>query len=258
MGTVMADFSGETALVTGASGGMGRAISLAFARAGASVILGDVDEVGGEETAGEIRAIGGRAVFLRTDVSNASHVQLLVDAAVKGFGRLDCAVNAAAVETETAALHEIADDNFDRMQSVNVRGMFLSMKYEIAAMLGNEQGGAIVNIASTNSHRPQHDQPGYLASKHAVLGLTRSAARDYSGWGIRINAICPGGIDTPKLRRALEQGGRDVEGVTERLGLVGRFGTPEEVAAASLWLCSDGASYTVGHALAVDAGYPAH
>ena len=150
------------------------------------------------------------------------------------------------------------------MQTVNVRGVFLCMKYEIAAMLANEPGGgetghdgrgAIVNIASTNSFRPQRDQPAYTASKHAVLGLTRSAAIDYAGRGVRINAICPGTIDTPMLRNAMERRGRNPQDVADRLSLLGRFGTPEEIAAAALWLCSDSASFTLGHALAVDAGY---
>ncbi len=166
---------------------------------------------------------------------------------------------APAIETETAALHECDDDNFDRMQNVNVRGLFLCMKHEITAMLRNESGsdgrGRIVNIASTNSFRPQHDQPAYTASKHAVIGLTRSAAYDYSGRGIRVNAICPGAIDTPMLRGAIERRGRDPEDVASRLSMLGRFGRPDEIAAAALWLCSDAASFTVGHALAVDAGY---
>jgi NAD(P)-dependent dehydrogenase (short-subunit alcohol dehydrogenase family) len=122
-------------------------------------------------------------------------------------------------------------------------------------ILGNEHGGAIVNIASTNSFRPQNEQPAYTASKHAVIGLTRSAALDYSGKGIRINAICPGAIDTPMLRGAMERRGRKPEDVAGRLSLLGRFGTPDEIAAAALWLCSDASSYTMGHALAVDAGY---
>jgi glucose 1-dehydrogenase len=132
------------------------------------------------------------------------------------------------------------------------------MKHEIEAMLRNEprggSRGAIVNIASTNSFRPQHDQPAYTASKHAVLGLTRSAAFDYTGKGIRINAICPGTIDTPMLRKAMERRGRNPDEVASRLSLVGRFGRPDEIAAAALWLCSDASSFTMGHALAVDAG----
>lgn len=259
MGTMTADFTGEVALVTGAAGGMGRAIALAFAEAGAEVVMGDVDAAGGAETARLLRDAGGEGVFVRTDVADAASVAALVGTALERYGALHCAVNAAAIETETAALHECEDDNFDRMQAVNVRGLFLSMKHEIAAMLRNESGrdgrGRIVNIASTNSFRPQHDQPAYTASKHAVLGLTRSAAYDYAPQGIRVNAICPGSIDTPMLRNAMERRGRDPQDVADRLSMIGRFGTPEEIAAASLWLCSDASSFTMGHALAVDAGY---
>lgn len=258
MGRMTADFGGDVALVTGAAGGMGRAIALAFARAGATVVMGDVDEQGGRETERLVGEKGTPGAFVVTDVSDAPSVAALVDTAVSRFGGLRCAVNAAAIENETAPLHECDDQQFDRMQHVNVRGMFLSMKHEIAAMLANApregERGAIVNIASTNSFRPQHDQPAYTASKHAVLGLTRSAAYDYSGKGIRINAICPGTIDTPMLRKAMERRGRNPDEVVARLSLVGRFGRPDEIAAAALWLCSEAASFTMGHALAVDAG----
>ena len=258
MGTMRPDFTGDVAFVTGAGGGMGRAISVAFAAAGAKVVMADVDRDGGSETERLARKAGGDVVFVTTDVSDAEQVAAAVRAALDRHGRLDCAVNAAAIENETAPLHECTDDVFERMQAVNLRGVFLSMKYEIEAMLaaGNDgRGGAIVNIASTNSFRPQHDQPAYTASKHAVLGLTRSAAYDYAPRGIRINAICPGSIDTPMLRKAMQRRGRDADDVVSRLSLIGRFGRPEEIAAAALWLCSDGASFVYGHPLAVDAGY---
>ena len=259
MGTMNADFTGEVALVTGAAGGMGRAIAVAFATAGAAVVMGDVDEEGGRETERLVKAVGGTAAFLVTDVADAGSVQDLVSSAVESFGGLHCAVNAAAIETETKPLHECSDADFDRMQAVNLRGVFLSMKHEVAAMLLNEARdgarGTIVNIASTNSFRPQHDQPAYTASKHAVLGLTRSAAYDYASRGVRVNAICPGTIDTPMLRNAMARRGRDPQDVVARLSPLGRFGTPEEIAAAALWLCSTASSFTLGHALAVDAGY---
>ena len=258
MGTMTADFGGDVALVTGAAGGMGRAIALAFARAGATVVMGDVDEDGGRETERLVAETGAPGVFVVADVSDSPSVAALVDTAVTRFGGLRCAVNAAAIENEMVALHECSDDAFDRMQHVNTRGVFLCMKHEISRMLANPprdgERGAIVNIASTNSFRPQHDQPAYTASKHAVLGLTRSASFDYSGKGIRINAICPGTIDTPMLRKAMERRGRNPDDVVSRLSLLGRFGRPDEIAAAALWLCSDAASFTMGHALAVDAG----
>ncbi len=255
MGTVTPSFTGEVAFVTGASGGMGRAIGVAFAQAGAGVVLADIDESGGRETERLVRETGVEGVFVVTNVADAASVEAAVAVAVDRFGRLDVAVNAAAIENETSPLHECDDEVFERMHAVNVRGVFLSMKHEIRVMLAGGRGGAIVNIASTNSFRPQHDQPAYTASKHAVLGLTRSAAYDYAGRGIRINAICPGSIDTPMLRNAMERRGRDPQDVVDRLSLLGRFGRPDEIAAAALWLCSEGSSFTVGHPLAVDAGF---
>ena len=242
-------------LVTGAGGGMGRAITAAFAAAGAAVVAADIDEAGGAATVEHVAAAGGSAAFVRCDVSDSASMAAAVAVAVERFGGLHCAVNAAAIENETLPLHECADAVFDRMQAVNVRGMFLSMKHEIVAMLAGGKGGKIVNIASTNAIRPQPVQPAYTASKHAVLGLSRQAAIDYAKHGIRINVICPGSIDTPMLRGAMERRGRNPDDVIDRLSLIGRFGRPDEIAAAALWLCSDDSSYVLGHALAVDAGY---
>ncbi len=240
------DFSGEVALVTGATGGMGRAITAALAAAGATVMASDLaGPTGGD--------LPGATAFIAADVSDSEQVAALVASTVERFGSLDHAVNAAAIEFETVPLADCSDDDFDRMMTVNTRGVFACMKHEIAAMLATG-GGSIVNIASTNSFRPQHDQPAYTASKHAVLGLTRSAAMDYAGRGIRINAICPGAIDTPMLRSAMERRGRDADDVAHRLSPLGRFGRPDEIAAAVLWLCSDASSFTSGHALAVDGG----
>ena len=253
MGSFVPSFAGEVAFVTGASGGMGRAITVAFARAGASVVAADVDEAGGAETVAGVVAEGGTATFVRCDVGDPASVEAAVDVAVNQFGALNCAVNAAAIEHETVPLHECDLADFERIQAVNVRGIFLSMKYEILAML--ESGGSIVNIASTNAIRPQPNQPAYTASKHAVLGLTRSAAIDYAGRGIRVNAILPGSIDTPMLQEAMRRRGRNPEDVVDRLSLIGRFGRPDEIANAALWLCSEDSSFVVGHPLAVDAGY---
>ena len=175
--------------------------------------------------------------------------------ALEAFGGLDCAVNAAAIEIETGPLADCEEGVFDQMIRVNLKSIFLCMKYEIQAMLDRSRPGAIVNIASTNSFRPQHNQPAYTASKHGVVGLTRSAAMDYSDRGIRINAIAPGAIDTPMFRNAIARRGRRVSDVTRRLSLMGRIGQPTEIAKAALWLCSEEASYTVGHVLAVDGGY---
>lgn len=248
----------RTAVVTGATGGMGRAIVVALADAGATVVATDLTDAHADDLLGLVESTD-MVSFITGDVSKSGDMEAVVTQALSRSGRLDCAVNAAAIEFETVPLAECADDDFDTMMAVNVRGVFLSMKHELRAMLDTVDaregaGASIVNIASTNSFKPQHDQPAYTASKHAVLGLTRSAAMDYASHGIRVNAICPGAIDTPMLRNAMERRGRDVDDVAHRLSLFGRFGEPSEVAAAALWLCSDALSFTTGHALAVDGG----
>ncbi len=264
--TVQYSFVDRSVLVTGATGGMGRAISAAFVESGASVVMCDVADASiGNGFALSLTDAGpGRAAYQQVDVTNEGAVSNAVQWCVEQYGRLDHAVNAAAIENETAPLHECSTDAFDRMMSVNVRGIFFSMKHQLAAMLQNNDQDStgnlprdctIVNIASTNSYRPQPNQPAYTAAKHAVLGLTRSAAIDYAAYGIRINAICPGSIDTPMLRNAMERRGRNPEDVAQRLSLLGRFGTPDEIAEAALWLSSSASSFTLGHALAVDAGY---
>jgi glucose 1-dehydrogenase len=250
-----ASFAGKVAIVTGGAGGMGRATALAFAAAGAKVAVSDITADAGEETAAMVRDAGGDAVFVQTDVADSGSVVHLVDETVSRFGALHCAVNAAAIELERVRLHELDDEVFDRIIAVNLRSVYLCMKYEVRAMLAGAAGGAIVNIASTNSFRPQPHQSAYTASKHGVLGMTKNAAVDYAGDGIRINAVCPGAIDTPMLRAAMERRGRDPQDTANRLSLFGRFGTPEEIAQACLWLCSDDSSFTTGHALAVDGGY---
>lgn len=248
-------FDGRSAVVTGGAGGMGRAISLAFAAAGSRVVVSDVADAGGAETVDLITQAGGEARFVHADVSRDADVAAVVAAAVDSYGGLDFAVNAAAIEFEVDYLADLAEEDWDRMIAVNLKSVFLCMKHEINAMLAGGNGGAIVNIASTNSYRPQPHQSAYTASKFGVLGVTKSAAVDYAPRGIRINAICPGSIDTPMLRGAIAKRGRDPQEVADRLSLIGRFGTVDEIAAAALWLCSGAASFTMGHALAVDGGY---
>jgi len=249
-----ADFTGKVALVTGAASGMGRATALAFAAAGARVVAADVAVAGGEQTAKLIEQAGGEASFVRTDVSQTADVEAAVAAAVNAYGGLDCAANVAAIETETTLLADCEESTFDRLAAVNLKSIFLCLKYEIRAML-QRGGGAIVNIASTNSFRPLPKQAVYTATKHGVVGLTKTAAIEYAGSGIRVNAVAPGAIDTPMLRGAIAARGSDEAEVLRRLSLTGRFGSPDEIANAVLWLCSDEASYTVGHVLAVDGGY---
>lgn len=252
-------FRGRSAIVTGGSGGMGRAIALAFAGAGAKVAVADLNVDAGQETVDLVTAAGGTAMFVRTDVSKGDDVAAMVKAAAQAHGGLDFAVNAAAIEFEVDYLADLADEDFDRMIAVNLRSVFLSMKHEIKAMIASgsaaDSRAAIVNIASTNSYRPQPHQSAYTASKFGVLGITKSAAVDYAPRGIRINAICPGAIDTPMLRGAIKKRGRDPQEVADRLSLNGRFGTPDEIASAALWLCSSASSFTIGHALAIDGGY---
>jgi NAD(P)-dependent dehydrogenase (short-subunit alcohol dehydrogenase family) len=251
----MARFDGRVALVTGAASGMGRAIALALAGEGAAVVVADVAVEGGEQTAAAIADKGGRAVFRRTDVSSSEDVQAMVDTAVAEFGGLDHGVNAAAIENETQPLADCKEETYDRMLAVNLRSVFLCMKYEIRAMRAQGRGGTVVNIASTNSFRPQPHQAAYTASKHGVLGLTRAGAVDHAADGIRVNAVCPGAIETPMLLGAIAARGRDPQEVAGRLSLFGRFGSPDEIARAVLWLSSDDSSFTTGHALAVDGGY---
>ena len=250
----MSNFTDKSVIVTGGSGGMGMATAHAFAEAGARVVVADISDAGAT-VADDICKAGGTAVFQRVDVADAASTESMVKRAVDEFGTLDYAVNMAAIEGETERLADLDVFTFDRIIAINLRSIFLSMKYEIRAMLSSGRGGAIVNIGSTNSFRPQPHQSAYTASKHGVIGLTRSAAIDYAGDGIRINAICPGAIDTPMLRNAMKRRGREESEIVARLSLVGRFGRADEIARAAMWLCSDDSSFTVGHALAVDGGY---
>ena len=248
-------FDGKVALVTGAASGMGRAIALAFAAEGAKVVAVDVNDDAGAETVSLLAAAGGTGRYVHTDVVNAAQVDAAVAEAVGGYGGIHAAVNAAAIETESSALVDCEEASFDRMMAVNVKGVFLCMRAELRAMVAQGTGGTIVNFSSTNAFRPQPHQAAYTTAKHAITGLTKAAAIDYAGQGIRINAIAPGSIDTPMLRNAMERRGRSEADVVSRLSLIGRFGTVEEIAAAALWLCSDESSFTMGHTLAVDGGY---
>lgn len=247
------DFSGRVAVVTGASSGMGRASALALAAAGASVVLADVAEQAGVDAVHEITEAGGRARFLRTDVCEESDVVAMIHCAVDTYGGLDIAVNAAGIEIENSLIADADVATFDRVIAVNLRSIFLCLKYEIRAML-DRPGGSIVNFASTNAIKPQSTQGAYNASKFGVVGLSKTAALEYARAGIRVNAVAPGAIDTPMLREAIAQRGADPEVLLRRFSLLGRFGRPDEVADAVLWLCSDDSSFTTGHVLTVDGG----
>ena len=246
------EFAGKVALVTGAGSGIGRATAIALARRGARVVVVDRTTPGGDETVEMIRAEGGEAVVIWADVSINEQVEAMARATIEAFGRLDFAFNNAGIEGANAATHEFDEAEFDRVISVNLKGVFLCMKAEIPHMLAN--GGVIVNCASIAGLVGFPGSSAYVASKHGVVGLTKSAALDYATSGIRINAICPGVIATPMVDRAMGDSDESIAMINamQPLGLPGQ---PEEIASAVLWLFSDGAAFTTGQAIAVDGGY---
>ena len=246
---------GKVAIVTGAAMGMGEATARVFAAAGARVLVSDVNAELGQTVAAGIKADGGSASFCRTDVSKPADADAMVRTAVERYGRLDCAVNNAAVTPDTHPIAELDEAEWDRIIAVDLKGVALCLKYEVAQMLSQGDGGAIVNIGSVSAHRPQPANAAYVAAKHGVLGLTKVASLENAPQGIRVNTVCPGAIDTPMIRDALETVGLTEAEFAPVLSLFGRFGKPEEVAQASLWLCSDAASYVTGAILNVDAGY---
>ncbi len=248
-------FEGKVALVTGAGGGIGRATALAFAREGARVVASDIAGAGGEETARLVGDAGGDAVHVACDVTRPAEVEALVAAAVDTFGRLDCAHNNAGVEGAYGRTADCEEENFDRTCAVNLKGVFLCLKTEIAHMTV-QGGGAIVNTASVAGVEGAKNLPAYVASKHGVMGLTRTAALEYATRGIRVNAVCPGPIRTRMLEAIMEENPRMEPAMVAAVPMR-RLGAPEEIAEAVIWLCSDRAAYVTGHGLVVDGGFTA-
>lgn len=246
----MGGFDGRVAVVTGGGSGIGRATCLAFAERGARVAVADVSTGGGRDTITEVRAAGGEAEFFEVDVTDEDQVAQMVRDIVDRFGSLDLAYNNAGVEGQRVRLHETSTDHWRRIMSINVDGIFFCMKYELAQMLV-QGGGAIVNASSTFGLAGGAGGP-YPASKHAVVGLTKSVALDYAEDGIRVNSIHPGAIETPMIERL--RADPILGDALETMHPMGRMGRPEEIAAAVVWLCSDEASFVTGHTLVVDGG----
>jgi NAD(P)-dependent dehydrogenase (short-subunit alcohol dehydrogenase family) len=252
-------FDGNVALVTGAGSGIGRASALAFAREGARVVVSDVDVDGGEQTVHLINDLGGDATFIRADVAQSADVKALIAGTIEAYGRLDYPHNNAGISglsrtnVSPASPLDYPEEQFDRVIAVNLKGVWLCMQQEIPPMLA-QGGGAIVNTASIMGLVSTPGAGAYAASKHGVIGLTKSFALAYAAQGIRVNAICPGYIDTPMVRAPMTLV-PDLEQQVVGRHPVGRLGTADEIAAAVIWLCSDAASFVTGHAMVADGGY---
>jgi NAD(P)-dependent dehydrogenase (short-subunit alcohol dehydrogenase family) len=246
---------GKVAMVTGGGSGIGRATSLAFAGEGAKVVVADVVVGGGEETARMIRDAHGQAIFVAVDVSNVEQVKAMVDKTVEVFGRLDCAANNAGISPAPISISRCTEEAWDSVIDINLKGVFLCMKFEVPRMLKGG-GGSIVNTASMVGLVGDGGHPAYAASKHGVVGLTKTAAIMYGKSGIRVNAVCPGVIRTPMSERSFAEH-PELRAVSIGMAPMDRAAEPEEVARAIVWLCSNEASFITGHALPVDGGYVA-
>lgn len=253
----MESLRGKVVLITGGGGGIGRATALAFAGAGARVMVGDLDEAAAAATAAQVAAMGGEAGALRCDVALPDEAEALVRATVGRFGRLDCAVNNAGVEATQESTARLPVATWDRTIAINLSGVFYCMRAELAALLTQGHGGAIVNTASVLGTVAMAGAAAYVAAKHGVIGLTKAAALEYAHKGVRVNAVCPGFIETPMLDRVGVTSDPERRGAVESLHAVRRLGTPEEVASAIRYLCTDAAAFITGHALLVDGGYAA-
>ena len=255
MGKIIFDFEGKVALITGAASGIGEETALKFAASGAKVMVSDIDTDAGNDLAARIRDFGGEAEFFPCDVSDNATVEALIEQVLAKFGQLDIACNNAGIEGDNGLTTQCSEANFDKVTGTNIKGVWLCMKYEIPQMV-KAGGGAIVNLSSIAGLIGFPGLPAYVASKHAVAGLTKTAALEFAEADIRVNAVCPGPILTPMLERIMEAtpGFREqiMAGVPEH-----RIGTPADVADTILYLCSDQATYITGQCLAIDGGWVA-
>jgi NAD(P)-dependent dehydrogenase (short-subunit alcohol dehydrogenase family) len=247
---------GKVALITGAGSGIGQAASRVFAREGAKLALLDVIEEGGNQTLRSVQDLGASAIFIKCDVSKWDDVEAAVAKAVQSFGRLDCAFNNAGIEGGRGDTHECTEENWNRVIAINLTGVWYCMKAEIAQLLKQGSGGAIVNTSSGAGLAGVPHMPAYVAAKHGVAGLTRAAALEYGRHNIRINAVCPGPIRTPMLGRLTKER-PEIEQRFARSEPLRRLGEPSEIAEATAWLCSDRASYVTGLPMPVDGGFMA-
>lgn len=247
------ELRGKVGIVTGGTSGIGRDAAVLFAKAGAKVVVAGRREVEGKETIDMVRTAGGEGLFVKTDVSLSADVQALVRKTVEKFGRLDIAFNNAGIEGNLIPIVEQAEEDWDRTIDINLKGTWLCLKYEIQQMLKQGGGGAIVNMASVAGLIGSSGFATYCASKHGVIGLTKSAALETAGQGIRVNVVCPAVIETPMGERIF--GGPEIRPYAEGLHPLGRFGTPMEVAEAVVWMCSDRASFMTGQSLVLDGGF---
>lgn len=248
-------FHHKVALVTGGSFGIGSATAIAFARAGAKVVIADWLKDKEETSLKQIKESGSEAIFIQCDVSKPAEVKSVIDQTIATYGRLDYAFNNAGIEGISASAHECTEDNWDKTIGINLKGVWLCMKNEIPQML-KQGSGAIVNCASVAGLNGFAGLPAYTASKHGVIGLTKTAALENAKAGIRVNAVCPGVIHTAMVDRFTGKD-KEVEKMYIAMEPVGRMGRPEEVAEAVIWLCSDAASFVTGHAMTVDGGFTA-
>jgi NAD(P)-dependent dehydrogenase (short-subunit alcohol dehydrogenase family) len=248
------DLRGKVALVTGAGTGIGKAAALALGQAGAVVAVAEINETSGLKTASEITATGGRAIFIQTDVSNSASIKVLVEQVVAEYGKLDIAVNNAALPPDYGSIANLNEDIWERLIGVNLSGIAFCLKWELRQMQAQGNGGAIINMASATSIKAEKNLPAYSAAKHGVVSLTRVAALENGEHKIRVNALAPGAVSTELTLNTLAKMGTSEEEYAPRVGLFGRFARPAEIAQAVLWLASDVSAYMTGTVVPVDSG----